>query len=100
MEKAKKKADEKALKDAERANAAPEPTKAPKKVESTDPSDPKEYFNSRVKMIQDLRDKEINPFPHKYHVSISIPDYLKKYDHVEVGNVLEDVTESIAGLNL
>lgn len=99
MEKARKKAEEKALKDAEKAAA--EPAVKVEKQEAVKPAeitDPREYFNSRVQMIADLRAAGINPFPHKFNVSISIPDFLKKYDYIESANVLEDVTESLAGL--
>lgn len=51
----------------------------------------------RVKMIDDRRAAGENPFPHKFHVSISLADFIKKYDHMKPEEVLEDVVESVAG---
>lgn len=64
-----------------------------------DPSDPQEYFNMRVNMIETRRKNGENPFPHKFHVSISLTDFINKYDSVinENGKILEDITVSVAG---
>lgn len=101
LEKARKKEEEKARKEAERAAAAATAPKKEKVEEKpSEPSDPREYFNSRVRYIEEQRAKNINPFPHKYHVSISLPEFLKKYEYLEAGTTLEDVTESVTGLSL
>lgn len=66
-----------------------------------DPSDPKEYFGMRVNMIKSRRANGENPFPHKFHVSISLVDFINEYDSkvTENGKILEDITISIAGNN-
>lgn len=38
-----------------------------------------------------------NPFPHKFHVSISLGEYIEKYSSLKNEEILENVTESIAG---
>jgi lysyl-tRNA synthetase class 2 len=96
LEKARKKEEEKAKKEAERAKT--EVPEASKKKKAEEISDPREYFKSRVRYIEEQRAKDINPFPHKYHVSISLPEYHRKYGYIENDTVLEDVVESVAGL--
>jgi len=96
LEKARKKEEEKAKKEAERAAAAVNAPEEPKKKKAEE-MDPREYFNSRVRYIGEQRAKGINPFPHKFHVSISLPEYLRKYDHVKPETTMEDVIESVAG---
>jgi lysyl-tRNA synthetase class 2 len=95
-----KKAEEKAKKQAEKA-AEKESTGAQnvqKAKKEADPSDPQEYFNMRVSMIESRREKGDNPFPHKFHVSISLAEYIKQYEpKVENDQVLENETINIAG---
>ncbi|KAI6191710.1 Lysine--tRNA ligase [Aphelenchoides bicaudatus] len=95
LEKEARKKDEKAKKEAKLA--AEEAAKPKKEEKPAEPTDPREYFNSRVRYINDQRAKGVNPFPHKYNVSISLPEFLKKYDYIEPATTLEDVTESVAG---
>jgi lysyl-tRNA synthetase class 2 len=99
MDKANKKAEEKARKDAEKAAEAPQvkAEKVEKAEKKADPSDAREYYKLRVDMVNSLREKNIEPFPHKFHVSISIAEFVKKYGHLNNGEILEDVTESVAG---
>ena len=38
------------------------------------------------------------PYPHKFHVSTSLTDFIEKYgDSIEPGQILEDVVVSVAG---
>lgn len=39
----------------------------------------------------------MNPYPHKFHVSMSLPDFVAKYNSLEAGQQLTDVTVSVAG---
>ncbi|KAJ1349981.1 hypothetical protein KIN20_005669 [Parelaphostrongylus tenuis] len=54
------------------ANGKPE-----KVVKEADPSDPQEYHNMRVRMINSRRAAGENPFPHKFHVSTSIAAFIE-----------------------
>jgi hypothetical protein len=66
-----------------------------------------QYFELRSRTIQHLRQlppsqrtaATPDPYPHKFHVSISIPAYIKKYHGLlkEPGDRLEQETVSIAG---
>ncbi|KAF8383028.1 kars-1 [Pristionchus pacificus] len=85
---------ERAEKDAAKAAAAPAGTKVEKEA---DPSDPQEYFNMRVRMIEGRRAEGKNPFPHKFNVSISLTDFIEKYKDVKNEEVLENVIVSVAG---
>ncbi|CAD5234693.1 unnamed protein product [Bursaphelenchus xylophilus] len=90
------KAKEKAEKDAAKA-ANPVQSKKNDKVKDADPSDPQEYFNMRVRMINERREAGEEPFPHKFNVSISLKEFTEKYAYLKDNQVLEDVTVSIAG---
>ncbi|PIO63707.1 lysine--tRNA ligase [Teladorsagia circumcincta] len=76
----------------DQANAKPE-----KVVKEADPSDPQEYFNMRVDMINKRRAAGDNPFPHKFDVSISLAAFIEKYERLQKEEVLENETVSIAG---
>ncbi|OZC04915.1 putative lysine--tRNA ligase [Onchocerca flexuosa] len=96
--KAQQKLKEKAEKELQRATttaAAMEKSKQNEK--KADPSDPQEYFKLRKDMIEERRSKGINPFPHKFHVSISLTDFIAKYDNLGKDVVLQDTIQSVAG---
>ncbi|KAI6244059.1 Lysine--tRNA ligase [Aphelenchoides fujianensis] len=93
-EKAEKKAAEKAQKDAEKA--AQGGRRSRQQCAQGGGGRP-EYFNMRVKMIEDRRTAGENPFPHKFDVSISLAEFQEKYKNLENDQVLEDVTERVAG---
>ncbi|KAF7148744.1 hypothetical protein RHSIM_Rhsim03G0265300 [Rhododendron simsii] len=59
--------------------------------------DPTQYFENRVKTLGALKSAGINPYPHKFHVSMSIPEYIEKYKGLTNGEHLEDVEVSLAG---
>ena len=62
---------------------------------------PQQYFEIRSRQIMKLKETQSpNPYPHKFHVSISITDYIDKYGpegKIQPGQKLEGVTESLAG---
>ncbi|TKR72607.1 hypothetical protein L596_020026 [Steinernema carpocapsae] len=79
---------------AEAATKGAQPAKAEKKA---DPSDAAEYFNLRKEMIEGRREAGGNPFPHKFHVSISLGEFIKNYENsMENGEVKKEVV-SVAG---
>ncbi|KAI8565845.1 hypothetical protein RHMOL_Rhmol03G0292400 [Rhododendron molle] len=59
--------------------------------------DPTQYFENRVKTLGALKSAGINPYPHKFHVSMSIPEYIETYKGLPNGEQLEDVEVSLAG---
>ncbi|ODQ83100.1 hypothetical protein BABINDRAFT_80844 [Babjeviella inositovora NRRL Y-12698] len=87
----------KAEKAAKAALTAPKVTK--KKDEMADLS-PNQYFEIRSRQIDQLRSNKhagINPYPHKFNVSLSVPAFAKAYAHLGRGETLPDVTVSVAG---
>jgi len=97
------KAKEKAEKDrakaeagAASANHVGDKDKKPAK-ESEEEISPNEYYKLRLQTMQQFKDAGENPYPHKYNVTISIEDFIEKYSHLNEGDVLEDVTVSLAG---
>ena len=50
----------------------------------------------RVQHVQQMKQAGENVFPHKYHVSISLKDFIDKYSHLQNEEVNEDIV-SVAG---
>ncbi|KAH8287218.1 hypothetical protein KR054_004601 [Drosophila jambulina] len=101
--KAEQKAKEKAEKEATRAAAAPADGAQTKKKSSAAAEEeeisPNEYFKLRSAAVQELkRSPSTHPYPHKFHVSTSLEDFIAKYEtQLKDGETLEDVTLSVAG---
>lgn len=91
------KAAEKAKKAAESA-ADGKPAAGPSlQDDSTEEQDPSLYYENRVKAIVAKKARGENPYPHKFNVSISVPQYVAKYASLEAGTQLTDDSVSIAG---
>ncbi|ETN76126.1 lysine--tRNA ligase [Necator americanus] len=82
------------------ADAGQTGAKAEKLAKEADPSDPQEYFNMRVGMINSRRAAGENPFPHKFNVTISIAAFTEKYEYLKNEEVLNEVRVSIADVVL
>ena len=65
--------------------------------DSNEELDPAQYFENRVKAIEAKKAKGVNPYPHKFHVSTSLPDFVQKFQDLEPGQQMTDVTISLAG---
>jgi lysyl-tRNA synthetase class 2 len=40
-----------------------------------------QYFENRVKMINGFKEtREIDPYPHKFQVTLSLPEFIAKYN--------------------
>ncbi|PCH35949.1 lysyl-tRNA synthetase [Wolfiporia cocos MD-104 SS10] len=90
----------KEAKQAEKAAAAPKPA-AKEKATNEEELSPNQYFELRSRHILKLRETQSpNPYPHKFQVSIGIPDYIKEYGSegkIEPGGKLEGVEEYLTG---
>ncbi|KAL8223043.1 hypothetical protein R6Q57_020442 [Mikania cordata] len=62
-----------------------------------DDMDPTQYFDNRLKILAAQKAAGLNPYPHKFHVSLSILEYIEKYETLNSGDHLEDVQVSLAG---
>nr|CAB3257872.1 lysine--tRNA ligase [Phallusia mammillata] len=95
--KAQQKAAEKEAKLKAAAAAAASKPAAKPKTENEEDLDPNQYLQMRTNTISGLRKNGEEPYPHKFHVSTSLTDFIKTYNNVESGSHLDDVTLSIAG---
>lgn len=91
LEKQKKKEAEKAEKDAKKKAEAQQKPK--KKADEEEELDPTAYFENRKKMLSEGLE---NAYPHKFEVTISIPEFRKKYESVERDTKLEEIV-NVAG---
>ncbi|PNH09083.1 Lysine--tRNA ligase [Tetrabaena socialis] len=104
-QKANRVAAERAQKEAAKAaTAAAAPPKAAKEADgpaleddSNEITDPTAYFENRVRNINSKKAKGLNPYPHKFHVSSSLPDFVAKYSALETGAQDAETTVAVAG---
>jgi len=69
-----------------------------KQLNQQDVEDPDEYHSLRVALTEKLKIQDIqNVYPHKFEVELSLAEYIDKYNHLEPGQVLTDVTHRVAG---
>ncbi|XP_075591133.1 uncharacterized protein LOC142598044 [Dermatophagoides farinae] len=70
-----------------------------KKVDTVEPeaneAETFNYYKERCKYSESL-DRSV-AYPHKFACSISIPQFIEKYDYLSVEERLNDVTETVAG---
>nr|XP_019954492.1 PREDICTED: lysine--tRNA ligase isoform X1 [Paralichthys olivaceus] len=59
--------------------------------------DPNQYFKIRTQAIQELKGTAEDPYPHKYHVDLSLTEFIEKYNHLQPGDQLTDVTLKVTG---
>jgi len=97
--KAEQKAKEKAEKEATRAAEAPEAGQKKKSAaEQEEEISPNEYFKLRSTAVAELKQTPDNhPYPHKFHVSISLENFIAQYNELKDGETLEQVNLSVAG---
>lgn len=91
---------------ATQAKKAAEAAAAPAKAEtdgvgleddSNEEKDPAKYYENRVAAIVAKKAKGINPYPHKFHVSCQMPAFVERFDKLEAGEQMLDITISLAG---
>jgi lysyl-tRNA synthetase, class II len=59
--------------------------------------DPSKYTENRKNQIKSLEEKGLDIYPHKFTVSMKIPEFRKKYDDIEKGARIKEETVTIAG---
>ncbi|XP_041047760.1 lysine--tRNA ligase isoform X1 [Carcharodon carcharias] len=59
--------------------------------------DPNQYYKIRTQAIQQLKGTNEEPYPHKFHVDMSLAAFIEKYNNLQPGDHLSDVTLSVAG---
>lgn len=93
------KAEQKSKEKAEKAAQQPLVTAEKKVVKAEEEISPNEYYKLRSAAVLALKNgsKEDHPYPHKFNVTISLEEFIEKYNNLNSGEVLEDVTLSVAG---
>lgn len=56
-----------------------------------------EFYRLRTNALVQLKNSGFDPYPHKFHVSRSLEDYIDTYNSLKESEVLNDVEESVAG---
>ncbi|XP_021026790.1 lysine--tRNA ligase [Mus caroli] len=54
--------------------------------------DPNQYYKIRSQAVQQLKVTGEDPYPHKFHVDISLTQFIQEYSHLQPGDHLTDVT--------
>lgn len=92
------KAEQKAKEKLEKAAAAP-PVQAKANKITEEEISPNEYFKLRTTAIDNLKSLggAQHPYPHKYHVTISLENFIEKYSYLKDNEVLESDIISVAG---
>lgn len=58
----------------------------------------KVFFDTRKAKVAELKENsDAHPYPHKFHISCTVLEYVEKYGHIKNGETLEDTSEQIAG---
>ncbi|XP_013182950.1 lysine--tRNA ligase isoform X1 [Amyelois transitella] len=94
------KAEQKLKEKAEKAAQQPAPAAAEKKSTKLEEEiSPNEYYKLRSSAIEALKKgpKDEHPYPHKFNVTISLEEFIEKYNNLNNGEVMENVTLSLAG---
>lgn len=68
-----------------------------KTAEEDEEEDPNKYYENRLAYITDIHAAGGNPYPHKFHVSTTLTEYLAKFRDLEPGLQQPDVQLSLAG---
>ncbi|KAJ0056241.1 hypothetical protein NL108_004526, partial [Boleophthalmus pectinirostris] len=95
--KAEKKAAEKEAKIKENVEQKKETNNDAHNLLDEESLDPNQYFKIRTQAIQALKGTEEDPYPHKYHVDLSLTEFIEKYNHLQPGDQLSDVVLNVSG---
>jgi len=83
---------------AKAAKAAAEPAKAAKpKNADEEELDPTKYFENRVGYVTKTKESGGTPYPHKFKVTMSVPEFVEKFQGLESGARETGTVVSLAG---
>jgi len=97
--KAEQKAKEKLEKQAAAAATTTTKTDKPKSldlVEDEETLDPNQYYEIRQQSVANMKKNGENPYPHKFHVSSSLTDFIEKFSSLDAGTWHDEVV-TVAG---
>jgi lysyl-tRNA synthetase class 2 len=49
--------------------------------------------------VKQLNGRGVDNYPHKFHVSISLKDYIERYSHLAPSQRMEEEIVSVSGIN-
>lgn len=58
-----------------------------------------QYFKIRSQAIEELKGTGEDPYPHKFHVDISLTEFIEKYNNLQPGEQLTDAVK-VAGTRI
>ena len=96
-QKMKKKKEDEEKKKAEKKTKESESGNSKKKKSDEEELDPTKYFENRKAWLQKRMDSGENPFPHKFEVTISLPEFIKKYNDITKKNEFLPEIVQVAG---
>ncbi|EAZ63661.2 lysyl-tRNA synthetase [Scheffersomyces stipitis CBS 6054] len=85
------------------AKAAATAPKVNKNKDQLADLNPNQYFEIRSRQINELRESNnenptaFNPYPHKFHRNITLPEFAEKYSSLTRGETLQDVEVKVTG---
>ncbi|CAH3015072.1 unnamed protein product [Porites evermanni] len=94
--KAQQKAKEKEAKEALKAQSGAVAQNKKKDEVDEETLDPNQYYKIRSQAVEALKATDESPYPHKFHVSISLSEFIEKYKDVEDGTWNDDLV-SVSG---
>ncbi|XP_073234201.1 lysine--tRNA ligase-like [Porites lutea] len=94
--KAQQKAKEKEAKEALKAQSGVVAQNKKKDEVDEETLDPNQYYKIRSQAVEALKATDESPYPHKFHVSISLSEFIEKYKDVENGTWHDDLV-SVSG---
>lgn len=65
--------------------------------DDADDLDPNQYYERRVRGVASAKAAGRYPYPHKFHISTYLPEYVAKYKDLEPGAKLTEDRVSVAG---
>ncbi|XP_026575573.1 lysine--tRNA ligase isoform X1 [Pseudonaja textilis] len=95
--KAEKKAAEKEAKQQEQGEKVSSHRADAAGAEEEEDLDPNQYYKIRSQAIQHLKGTCEDPYPHKFHVDLSLTDFIEKYSFLQAGDHLTNITVRVAG---
>ncbi|XP_009611651.1 lysine--tRNA ligase, cytoplasmic-like [Nicotiana tomentosiformis] len=66
-------------------------------AEDDEGMDPKQYYENMLKVVAAEKANGRNPYPHKFHLTLYVPEYVKKYGVLGTPQFIGDQLEALAG---
>ncbi|KAJ2163109.1 lysyl-tRNA synthetase [Coemansia sp. RSA 552] len=88
---------EREAKKAAKPAAAPAPKATGSAEKEEEELSPNQYFEIRSRAIDRMREEGPYPYPHKFHVDVSLTEFIERYGNMKAGERNESVEVRLAG---